>query len=71
MHAPAGDIMKNYRPLVAPQLEAGVCIMIYAGVGEFTASAAVLKSSHAAKMLTVLTALQMIGSATGWATING
>lgn len=37
--------MKNYRPLVAPQLEAGVRIMIYAGVGEFTVSAAVVKSS--------------------------
>lgn len=45
MHAPAGDIMKNYRPLVAPQLEAGVRIMIYAGVGEFTVSAAVVRSS--------------------------
>jgi len=43
MHAPAGDIMKNYRPLVAPQLEAGVRIMIYAGVGEFTVSAAGVK----------------------------
>jgi hypothetical protein len=25
--------MKNYRPLVAPQLEEGLRIMIYAGVG--------------------------------------